>query len=132
VLSDMKHLFGPGVPGPAPDISIVCGAREPDAGKLSSFDVTKQGVIPCLVIEVVSPFDARIRRTDEVDKMALYQRRATREKQERIAAEERAAREAQERRAAEERAVREEAARKVAEAELERLRAEIERLQKER
>ncbi len=74
VLSDMKHLLGPGLPGPAPDISIVRGARNPDPDDLSSFSVMEQGVVPCLVIEVVSPFDARIRHTDEVDKVALYQR----------------------------------------------------------
>jgi Uma2 family endonuclease len=73
VLSDVKHLFGPGLPGPAPDVSIIRGARNPDP-ELSSFDVVEQGVVPCLVIEIVSPFDTRIRRTDEVDKVKLYER----------------------------------------------------------
>ncbi|HVR95999.1 MAG TPA: Uma2 family endonuclease [Thermoanaerobaculia bacterium] len=73
VLSDVKHLLGPGLPGPSPDVSVIRGARNPDPD-LSSFDVTEQGVVPCLVIEVVSPFDARIRRTDEVDKVRLYER----------------------------------------------------------
>jgi len=73
VLEDVKHLLGPGLPGPAPDVSVIRGARHPDPD-LSSYDVVEQGVAPCLVVEVVSPKDARIRRTDEVDKVDLYQR----------------------------------------------------------
>jgi Uma2 family endonuclease len=73
ILEDVKHLFGPGLPGPAPDVSVIRGALNPD-DDLQSFDILEQGVVPCLVIEVVSPFDARIRRTDEVDKVSLYQR----------------------------------------------------------
>lgn len=73
ILDDVKHLLGPGLPGPAPDVSVVRGAKDPDPD-LQSFDVVKQGVVPCLVIEIVSPFDARIRRTDEVDKVKLYER----------------------------------------------------------
>jgi len=72
VLEDVKHLLGPGLPGPAPDVSVIRGARHPDLD-LSSFDIVEQGVAPCLVIEIVSPKDARIRRTDEVDKVELYQ-----------------------------------------------------------
>ncbi len=189
VLSDVKHLLGPGLPGPAPDVSIIRGAKNPDP-ELSSFDVIEQGVVPCLVIEVVSPFDSRIRRTDEVDKVKLYERvgipefllvdmprRATgyrfRIKGHRLSPErryrpiepdaqgfllsettqlrfgvsptgdrvevidartgERLLSEEEVRqahKAAKEAAAREEAARKVAEAELERLRAEINRLKK--
>jgi len=73
VLADVKHLLGPGLPGPAPDVSVIRGARHPDLD-LSSFDVVKQGTVPCLVVEIVSPLDARIRRADEVDKVNLYQR----------------------------------------------------------
>jgi Uma2 family endonuclease len=71
VLEDVKHLLAPGL-GPAPDVSVIRGARHPD-WDLESFDAAEQGVVPCLVIEVVSPRDARIRRTDEVDKVKLYQ-----------------------------------------------------------
>jgi Uma2 family endonuclease len=73
VLSDVQHLLGPGLPSPAPDLSVIRGARRasPD---LQSFSLAEQGVAPCLVIEVISPIDPRIRRTDEVDKVALYQR----------------------------------------------------------
>ena len=73
VLEDVKHLLGPGLPGPAPDVSVIRGAQNPDPD-LSSFDVVEQGVAPCLVVEIVSPKDARIRRTDEVDKVKLYQK----------------------------------------------------------
>jgi Uma2 family endonuclease len=72
VLMDVKHLLGPGRPGPSPDISVIRGARDPEADR-PSFNVVKEGVVPCLIIEVVSPLDARIRRTDEVDKVKLYE-----------------------------------------------------------
>jgi Uma2 family endonuclease len=71
VLEEVKHLLGPGLPGPAPDVSVIRGARHPDP-ELRSYDVVEQGVVPCLVIEIVSPDDAEIRRIDEVGKVALY------------------------------------------------------------
>lgn len=73
VLEDVKHKFGRGLPGPAPDVSVIRGALHPDPD-LNSFDAVKQGTVPCLVVEIVSPRDARIRRTDEVDKVQLYQK----------------------------------------------------------
>lgn len=78
VTSDLKHLLGSGLPGPAPDISIIRGWREPDLG-IESYDLRETGIPPCLVIEVISPSDARLRRTDEVDKVNLYQRVGVRE-----------------------------------------------------
>jgi Uma2 family endonuclease len=72
VLEDVKHFLAPGL-GPAPDVSVIRGARLPDLVE-ESFSAAQQGVVPCLVIEVVSPKDARIRRTDEVDKVKLYER----------------------------------------------------------
>ncbi|HEX9944693.1 MAG TPA: Uma2 family endonuclease [Thermoanaerobaculia bacterium] len=71
ILDDVKHLLGPGLPGPAPDISVV-RARDPESVQ-ESLDVARQGV-PWLVIEVVSPKDRRIQRMDEEDKVDLYQR----------------------------------------------------------
>jgi Uma2 family endonuclease len=78
VLEDMKHLLGLDLPGPAPDVSVIRGARHNDP-ELESYDMRRQGVPPCLVIEVVSPKDSRIRRTDEVGKVALYGRAGVRE-----------------------------------------------------
>lgn len=73
VTHDMKHLFGPGLPGPAPDASVIRGIVDRDADR-ESFDAVKEGLVPCLVVEVVSPRNARVRRTDEVDKVRLYER----------------------------------------------------------
>lgn len=73
VVLDMKHFFGPGLRGPGPDISVIRGARNP-ARDLTCFDLEEQGVPPCLILEVVSPSDPEIRRTDEVDKVKLYER----------------------------------------------------------
>lgn len=70
VLSDAKHLLGPGLPGPGPDVSVVRGIKE---RVFKSFDLEEQGVAPCLIVEVVSPSSPRIRKTDEVDKVALYE-----------------------------------------------------------
>jgi Uma2 family endonuclease len=72
VLHDVKHLLGPGHPAPSPDVSVIRGVRVHDADR-ESFDVVEEGVIPCLVIEVVSPYSARIRRTDLEDKVRLYE-----------------------------------------------------------
>ena len=72
VFHDLKHLLGPGLPAPAPDVSVVRGLRDP--APLDSLDIEKEGVRPSLVIEVVSPLSARVRQTDLVDKVRLYQR----------------------------------------------------------
>jgi Uma2 family endonuclease len=72
VLHDMKHLFGPEHPAPVPDVSVVRGARDHDADR-ESFDAVEEGVLPCLVIEVVSPYSARIRRTDLEAKVRVYE-----------------------------------------------------------
>lgn len=73
VLEDVKVLFGPGFPGPGPDVSVIRGARDRDPD-FESFGTVKQEAIPCLLIEVISPSDARVRRMDEVDKKDLYER----------------------------------------------------------
>lgn len=70
VLHDLKHLLGRRI-GPAPDVSVVLGAEEIDRS-LSSYGLAKIGFPPSLIIEVVSPTDARIRRVDEVDKVQIY------------------------------------------------------------
>lgn len=77
VLSDLKHLMGPRR-GPAPDISVLMGV--PDLPfDIESYDLRTGGVPPSLIIEVVSPSDSRIRRTDEVTKVDLYERIGVRE-----------------------------------------------------
>jgi Uma2 family endonuclease len=73
VTHEMKHLFGRGLPAPAPDVSVIRGIRKRDADR-QSFSVRKEGAVPCLIIEVVSPYSARIRRTDLDRKVELYQR----------------------------------------------------------
>lgn len=74
VLWDVKHYLVPGLPAPAPDVSVIYGIHSKDfEEKPDSFDVAQEGVRPSLVIEVVSPKSARIRRTDKVDKVELYQ-----------------------------------------------------------
>ncbi|HWM90485.1 MAG TPA: Uma2 family endonuclease [Thermoanaerobaculia bacterium] len=70
VFSDLKHLIGPGL-GPAPDISVVRGLA-PDRD-FESYDLRSE-IPPFFVTEVVSPSDARIRRTDEVDKVKVYEK----------------------------------------------------------
>lgn len=73
VMHDVKHLLEPRR-GPSPDISVVFGAQEIDRRKLKSYDLKRIGIAPGLIIEVVSPIDARIRRVDEEDKVGLYAR----------------------------------------------------------
>lgn len=72
VMSDVKHRFGPGLDEPSPDVSVIQGVRDPRVIE-SSFDLRKVGVLPCLLVEVVSPRDSRIRRVDEETKVGLYQ-----------------------------------------------------------
>ena len=72
VFHDLKHLLGPGLSAPAPDVSVVHGIKDPTP--LDSLDVKKLGVVPSLVVEVVSPLSARVRQTDLERKVKLYQR----------------------------------------------------------
>jgi len=73
VLFDVKHVFGPELPGPGPDVSVIRGIRDKEADR-ESFDAQKEGAVPCLIIEVVSPRDSRIRRADVKDKVEIYER----------------------------------------------------------
>jgi Uma2 family endonuclease len=73
VLFDMKILWGiSGLPDPSPDIAIVRGAAK-RAGR-SIYKVSEEGVLPCLVIEVVSYSDAEMYKNDHDKKVKLYQR----------------------------------------------------------
>ncbi len=73
ILFDVQHILGPGLPKPCPDVSVIRGARNPERVD-GSYSVVKQGVPPCLIIEVISPKDRRIREIDEQDKVEIYQR----------------------------------------------------------
>ena len=74
VISDVKHLLGRGLSAPAPDISVLRWLPEDPDDDLPSYDFRKHKVAPCLIIEVVSPSDPRVRLKDEVDKVRLYER----------------------------------------------------------
>ncbi|HYU33375.1 MAG TPA: Uma2 family endonuclease [Thermoanaerobaculia bacterium] len=69
VTEDLKFLLGAGLSRPAPDVAVVRGVRR---GDRDVFDVVGEGVAPCLVIEVVSPKSARIRRVDVERKVRDY------------------------------------------------------------
>lgn len=76
VLADVKHRLGvPGLPAPAPDVSVVYGGLEYDPLDSETwpeeFDVSVEGVRPSLIIEVLAPIDARIRRTDKREKVEI-------------------------------------------------------------
>lgn len=73
VVHEMKHLFGRGFPAPAPDVSVIRGIRKRDDARRRSFSARKEGVIPCLIIEIVSPYSARVRRTDLERKVEAYE-----------------------------------------------------------
>ena len=76
VLSDVKHYLGiPGLPNPAPDVSVIYGIRRPlDKERPDSFDLVKERAKPSFVLEVISPKDRKIREADEVDKVEIYER----------------------------------------------------------
>ncbi|MES1241459.1 MAG: Uma2 family endonuclease [Acidobacteriota bacterium] len=74
VVFDMKHVFGRGLPSPAPDVSVTRGIRKRFDPRRRSFDARKEGVVPCLVIEVVSPYSIRVRDTDLKDKVKAYEK----------------------------------------------------------
>lgn len=78
VFRESKLLLGRGLPGPAPDVTVIRGLPSFDR-KEKSYRVARWGVPPCLVVEVISPDDARIRRVDEVDKVEVYARAGIRE-----------------------------------------------------
>jgi Uma2 family endonuclease len=71
VTFDLRHPLGPDLPQPSPDVSVIRGVRDKDADR-DNFDVEDEGVSPCLIVEVVSPLSARIRRTDLVSKVEVY------------------------------------------------------------
>jgi len=75
VAGDMKMFWGlPGVKEPSPDIAIIPGVRRKYDMDRGSFDVVEEGVLPCLIIEVVSATDSEVRRNDYEKKVEIYRR----------------------------------------------------------
>jgi Uma2 family endonuclease len=75
VLFDVKILWGDGErKRPSPDVMVIQGVRDRRI-KTPSFNVAREGARPCLIIEVVSNSDPRIRDTDLVDKVQLYEKK---------------------------------------------------------
>ncbi|MFY9825456.1 MAG: Uma2 family endonuclease [Thermoanaerobaculia bacterium] len=74
VIWDVKILWGiPGLKEPAPDVAVIRGVRDKEAlGEV--FDVKQEGASPCMIIEVVSPKYAEVRRNDYVEKKEIYER----------------------------------------------------------
>lgn len=73
VTGDMKHFLAPDLPAPGPDVSVIRGVRVKNDARRFSFRVKKEDVRPCLIVEVVSPLDPRLRQTDLETKVEVYQ-----------------------------------------------------------
>jgi Uma2 family endonuclease len=76
VTFDRKLRWGiPGLVEPSPDVAVIRGVRDrAKVARSSTFDVPKEGVRPCLVVEVVSPQYPEIRDNDYVAKVKVYER----------------------------------------------------------
>jgi colicin import membrane protein len=76
VTFDRKIRWGiPGLLEPSPDVAVIRGVRDrAKAARSLTFDVPKEGVRPCLVVEVVSPQYEEIRDNDYVAKVGIYER----------------------------------------------------------
>jgi Uma2 family endonuclease len=71
---DAKIFWGiPGLPNPAPDVSVIRGVRDKRKAR-DSFNVPEEGVGPCFVLEVVSPARAEYRENDHKKKVRIYER----------------------------------------------------------
>ena len=74
ISSDLKICWGiEGLPDPAPDVAVIRGVRDKEENR-DSFDVVREGVLPCLIVEVVSSRTAEHRRADYEKKVAIYER----------------------------------------------------------
>jgi Uma2 family endonuclease len=71
---DLKMLWGiPGLQEPAPDMAVISGVRRKFDPTRICFDVVKEGVRPCLILEVAAA-DPEVRRNDYEKKFEIYQR----------------------------------------------------------
>ena len=74
VAGDIKMFWGvPALKEPSPDIAVIPGVRRKYDPERGSFNVAKEGVLPCLIIEIVSATDSEVRRNDYVEKVKIYQ-----------------------------------------------------------
>ncbi|HEX3529894.1 MAG TPA: Uma2 family endonuclease [Thermoanaerobaculia bacterium] len=74
VSSDLKICWGvEGLEEPAPDLALMRGVRDKEANR-ESFEVVQEGVLPCLIVEVVSSRTAEHRRADYELKVRIYER----------------------------------------------------------
>ncbi|MEA2601616.1 MAG: hypothetical protein QOF89_2608 [Acidobacteriota bacterium] len=73
VTHDLKMDWGiPGLKKPAPDVAVIRGERIKERVQADdTFEVAKEGVLPCLIVEVVSPKYKDVR---DVKKKDLYER----------------------------------------------------------
>ena len=70
----MRWLI-PGLPEPSPDVAVIRGVRDrAKSARRLTFDIPKEGVLPCLVVEVVSPQYEETRDNDYVAKVEIYER----------------------------------------------------------
>jgi Uma2 family endonuclease len=76
VTFDRKMRWGtPGLLEPSPDVAVIRGVRDREkAARRLTFEVPKEGVRPCLVVEVVSPQYEEVRDNDYVAKVEIYER----------------------------------------------------------
>lgn len=73
VSSNLKICWGiEGLPGPAPDLAVMRGVRDKAANR-ETFDVAQEGVLPCLIGEVVHSQTAEHRRADYEVKKKIYE-----------------------------------------------------------
>jgi Uma2 family endonuclease len=73
VFCDMKIFWGiPGLRDPSPDIAVLRGL--PKREDRSTYKVAEEGVLPSLILEVVSYSDAEVYRNDHETKVESYQR----------------------------------------------------------
>lgn len=73
VFTDLKMIWGiPGLSEPAPDVAVVKGIRDKDEER-SSFYAPREGILPALVVEVVSPVHPALRSRDLRHKVEIYQ-----------------------------------------------------------
>jgi Uma2 family endonuclease len=76
VYYDYKMKWGiAGLSEPAPDVAIIPNVKDKNADHIGSFDVKKEGTLPCLVIEIMSPDYPH----DDTKKVHIYEQAGVKE-----------------------------------------------------